>query len=90
MKRINEHQKKAIYDSTEKMIKKIKRSMNKIEKAKNDLENLCVKENIDVYYTWTIRERLNEARIRLDMSLIRIEEFREQANSLNLSTGGFY
>lgn len=29
MKRINEHQKKAIYDSTEKMIKKIKRSVRK-------------------------------------------------------------
>lgn len=88
--RINEEQRKSIYDSTREMIKKTEQSMGEIEKAKNILGVLCEKENMDTYYTWTIGERLNEAKIRLDMSLTRIEEFRREADSLDLSTSGFY
>lgn len=88
--KISEEQRKSIYNSTEEMIKKIEQSMGEIEKAKNFLGDLCEKENMDTYYTWTIEERLTEAKIRLDMSLIRIEEFRCEADSLNLSTSGFY
>lgn len=90
MKKINEKQRKEIYDSTEKMIKKIKESISEIENAKIYLKDLCEKANLDTYYTWSIEERLNESEIRLKMSLIRIEEFREEADRFNLSTSGFY
>ncbi len=88
--KINNEQRKAIYNSTDKMILKIQSAINEIYNAKNFLSELCDNENLHTYYTWTIDERLNEAKIRLEMSLTRIEEFKREADSLNLSTSGFY
>lgn len=88
--KISSSQKAAIYNSTEEMINKIKSAIGEIDNAKKELCELCNQEKIDTYYTWTIDERLNEARIRLEMSLTRICEFREEADNLNLSTEGFY
>lgn len=87
---INNGQKAAIYNSTEEMIRKIKSAINEIVDAKEELYELRNREKLNTYYTWTIDERLNEARIRLEMSLTRIDEFREEADTLNLSTNGFY
>lgn len=87
---INNSQKAAIYNSTEEMIRKIKSAINEIVDAKEELYELRNREKLNTYYTWTIDERLNEARIRLEMSLTRIDEFREEADNLNLSTNGFY
>ncbi len=88
--KIEERTKKEIYNSTDRMISKINSAIKEIDNAKDVLKELCDKEGLDTYFTWTIGERLNEAKIRLNMSLIRIEEFRSEADSLNLSTSGFY
>ena len=42
------------------------------------------------YYTWTIRERISEAKIRVDMAKIRNDEFREEVERKELSESGFY
>ena len=88
--KINDDQKMAIYNSTEEMISIIKIAIIEIDNAKKVLCGLCSEEKLDTYYTWTIDERLNEAKIRLNMYLVRIEEFRKEADHYNLSTSGFY
>ncbi len=88
--KINNDQREAIYNSTDEMVSKIQSAINEIHNAKKNLRVLCDKENLDTYYTWTIDERLNEAKIRLEMSLVRIEEFKREADCLDLSTSGFY
>lgn len=79
-----------IYDSTNEMISRIQCAINEINNAKDDLQKLCDKEKLDTYYTFTIDERLNEAKIQSDMSLTRIEESRKETDNLNLSMSGFY
>lgn len=45
---------------------------------------------ISSYYTWSIRERISEAKIRVDMAKIRNDEFLEEINNKKLSESGFY
>lgn len=87
---IEEKTKTEIYKTTGEMVLKIQYALKEIDNAKDDLQKLRDKENLNTYYTWTIDERLNEAKMRLSMSLTRIDEFRSEADSLNLSTDGFY
>lgn len=58
-----------------------------------ELENLCkiLRDcEISSYYIWSIRERISEAKIRVNMAKIRNDEFREEIKSKNLSKSGFY
>lgn len=58
-----------------------------------ELENLCkILDDCEIssYYTWSIRERISEAKIRVNMAKIRNDEFREEIKSKELSESGFY
>lgn len=58
-----------------------------------NLETLCgILDDcvISSYYTWTIRERISEAKIRVDMAKIRNNEFKEEVEAKELSMSGFY
>ena len=90
MIKINEYQRDKIYEITKNMSSKIENTIKEIESTKNILSQFCEEENLETYYTWTIDERLNEAKLRLDMAQIRIDEFKSEAKSLELSIDGFY
>ena len=58
-----------------------------------ELANLCkILDDCEIssYYTWSIRERISEAKIRVNMAKIRNDEFREEIKSKELSESGFY
>jgi hypothetical protein len=58
-----------------------------------ELANLCkILDDCEIssYYTWSIRERISEAKIRVDMAKIRNDEFLEEINNKKLSESGFY
>lgn len=58
-----------------------------------ELENLCKTLSdcgISSYYIWSIRERISEAKIRVNMAKIRNDEFQEEINNKKLSESGFY
>lgn len=58
-----------------------------------ELENLCkiLRDcGISSYYIWSIRERISEAKIRVDMAKIRNDEFQEEIKAKKLSESGFY
>lgn len=58
-----------------------------------NLETLCkILDDCEIssYYTWSIRERISEAKIRVNMAKIRNDEFREEIKSKELSESGFY
>ena len=67
-----------------------------------DAELSCISQNLETlcgilddcgiqsYYTWTIRERISEAKIRVDMAKIRNDEFKEEVEAKELSMSGFY
>lgn len=64
-----------------------------LSRISQNLETLCGILNdcvISSYYTWSIRERISEAKIRVDMAKIRNDEFREEIKSKELSESGFY
>ena len=87
---INNDQKNTILKTVNEMNSNIGHILKEIDDTKELMEKLCKQENLDTYYTWTINKRLNEAKIRLEMAQIRIEEFKEETNSLKLRTSGFY
>lgn len=87
---INENQRDNIIDTVNKMNTNIENMIKEVENTERIMDEFCEKEKIDTYYTWTICEQLNEAKIRLQMAQTRIEEFKGEANSLKLSTSGFY
>lgn len=45
---------------------------------------------IQSYYIWSIRERISEAKIRINMAKIRNNEFLDEINNKKLSESGFY
>ena len=90
MQKIDERQKEKIFEITNKMASDIERIKKEIDDTQNILKQLCDEENLQTYYTWTIDERLNEAKIRLDMAKTRISEFEDEAKCMQLSTSGFY
>lgn len=90
MQLINNNQKENILKTTNEINLKIENLVKEIDDMKELMEKLCDEENINVYYTISIKERLTEAKTNLQMSQIRIEEFQEEANSLKLSKSGFY
>ena len=90
MQLINNNQKENILKTTNEINLKIETLVKEIDGMKELMEKLCDEENINVYYTISIKERLIEAKTNLQMSQIRIEEFQEEANSLKLSKSGFY
>lgn len=58
-----------------------------------ELANLCkILDDCEIssYYIWSIRERISEANIRVNMAKIRNDEFREEIKSKKLSENGFY
>lgn len=90
MMKIDDRQKEKIYEVINKMTSDIDRIIKEIDNIQNDLKQFCDYEDLQTYYIWSIDERLNEAKIRLNMTQIRIEEFRSEADCLELSTSGFY
>ena len=68
----------------------IEQIKKEIDDTQNILKQICDEENLQTYYTLTIDERLNEAKIRLDMAKTRIREFEDEARCMQLSTSGFY
>ena len=58
-----------------------------------ELANLCkILDDCEIssYYTWSIRERISEAKIRVNMAKIRNDEFRKEIKSKELYESGFY
>lgn len=65
----------------------------KLSNISYELANLCkILDDCEIssYYIWSIRERISEAKIRVDMAKIRNDEFQEEIKSKNLSKSGFY
>ena len=64
-----------------------------LSRISQNLETLCgILDDcvISSYYTWLIRERISEAKIRVDMAKIRNNEFKEEVEAKELSMSGFY
>lgn len=64
-----------------------------LSRISQNLETLCgILDDCEIssYYTWSIRERISEAKIRVNMAKIRNDEFREEIKSKELSESGFY
>lgn len=64
-----------------------------LSRISQNLETLCgILDDcaLSSYYTWTIRERISEAKIRVDMAKIRNDEFKEEVEAKELSMSGFY
>lgn len=65
----------------------------KLKNISKELEYLCDQLDdceIQSYYIWSIRERISEAKIRVDMANIRNNEFLDEINNKKLSESGFY
>ena len=64
-----------------------------LSRISQNLETLCgILDDCEIssYYAWSIRERISEAKIRVDMAKIRNNEFKEEVEAKELSMSGFY
>ena len=89
--RINKHPQEEIYKTIDKTTANINRIITEIEDTQKELQEMSKKEKItSSYFVCTSDSRLEEASVRLRMSLTRLKELREEADMRNLSESGFY
>ena len=88
--KINEEMKETIHQKVDEVSESISKILLEIEDVRPSFENFYKENEINTYFPWTIDERLHESKVRLNMALTRLEEFKQEANGLNLSESGFY
>lgn len=83
---INNAQQTKLFEINKILDMKLKNISKELEHLYDQLDD-C---EIQSYYIWSIRERISEAKIRVDMANIRNNEFLDEINNKKLSESGFY
>ena len=83
---INNTQQTKLFEINKILDMKLKNISKELEYLYDQLDD-C---EIHSYYIWSIRERISEAKMRVDMAKIRNDEFLKEINNKKLSESGFY